>query len=190
LCERAQEQAAPEASGGLIERETEQPVTISANNIHYAAPTVPQGAKEAFSEVCAQALNDYVASARTGGQEHKEAQDNLLLLATRLLDCTNGSHRRKSKVNANIKRYEAGVIGPVKQLSAGRRGAAEQTLPTEFTNNSRKVMSQEQRELRKRERWQSLLWRLSRSSQTFTLLPMHLVWMCPTQCLHRSHARS
>jgi hypothetical protein len=60
-------------------------------------------------------------------QEHKQAQDNLFFPATRLLDTTNRSHRRRSKVYAHIKRCRAGVVGPVKQLTAGRRRAAEQS---------------------------------------------------------------
>jgi hypothetical protein len=51
-----------------------------------------------------------------------------LLLATRLLDNGNGSHRGKIEVQANIKRYKSGVLGPAMQLSAGRSRAAEQDI--------------------------------------------------------------
>jgi hypothetical protein len=112
----------------ISELELQRPETRSASNIHYPVQTVPQGAKEAFSEVCAKTLNEYVNSAWSGGQEHQQAQVNLLLLATCLLDKANGSHRRKGKMHANIKRYTGGEVCPVKQMSAGRRRSAEQNI--------------------------------------------------------------
>jgi hypothetical protein len=120
--------SAAQAPAAPVDQVVQQLDTQSFKHIHYAAQTVPQGVKEAFSEVCTQALNDYVASAAAGFQEHRTAHDNLLLMVTRLLDNTNGSHRRKHKVQANIKRYKDGVMGPVKQLSTGKRRAAEQDI--------------------------------------------------------------
>lgn len=57
----------------------------ASQHIHYAAQTVPKGCKAAFSEIAAKALNRCVATAETGGAEHESAQQDLLLLLSRLL---------------------------------------------------------------------------------------------------------
>jgi hypothetical protein len=70
--------------------------------------TVPKGAKKAFAEVAANCLRHYVATGLIGGADHKQARAELLLLPSRLLHNANGSRRRKSEVQSNIRRYQQG----------------------------------------------------------------------------------
>lgn len=80
-------EAFSEHEAAPAQQEPVQPDTQRFQYIHYTASTTQKGAKVTFSEVGAQALNNYVTTAVTGGQKpsyaFKKAQDGLLL-ATRL----------------------------------------------------------------------------------------------------------
>lgn len=97
-------------------------------NIHYAAPTVPQGSTEAFSEAAAIALEACVDTCGSPGQEHTVAQQNLMLLPSRLLGCNNGSRRRQHKVLGSIKRYLQGQIPEPRPVKAAKQRSAEQQI--------------------------------------------------------------
>ena len=97
-------------------------------NIHYAAPTVPQGCTEAFSEAAAMALEAIVDTCGSPGQEQATAQRNLLMLPSRLLGCSNGSRRRQHKVLGGIKRYLQGQILEPRPLKEAKKRSAEQQV--------------------------------------------------------------
>lgn len=97
-------------------------------HIHYAAPTIPSGARAAFSEVAAAALETYVATAGAGDTEHRTAQRNLMLLPAKVNSCTNGSRRRVHKVHSNIKRLNQGELQEPAPLKVAKKRAAEQKV--------------------------------------------------------------
>jgi hypothetical protein len=105
-----------------------QQTTSSSSNIHYAAQAVPQKAKEAFSQLAATALLKLVNTGGSVGADHTKAQEDVLLLSTRLLHNTNGSHRRGAKVQANIRRYRQGEQRDLQPVPAAKRRAAENQI--------------------------------------------------------------
>lgn len=94
---------------------------------HYAAATVPKAARTAFSEVATDVIMKAVTSSK-GGEEHVNAIQDLELLATRLLHNSNGSRRRKGKVQSNIKRYKKGDLNDPQPLSPAKKRAAELSI--------------------------------------------------------------
>ena len=102
----------------------EQSNPFHSAQTHYAAATVPKAARTAFSEVATDVIMKAVTSSK-GGEEHENAIQDLELLATRLLHNSNGSRRRKGKVQSNIKRYKKGDLNDSQPLSPAKKRAAE-----------------------------------------------------------------
>jgi hypothetical protein len=89
---------------------------------------VPTGARAAFSQVTADALNRWIAAAVAGGVDFQSSTRELFLLATRLLNNANGSRQIHRKVQANIKHYKQGVLDDPKTMPAARQRAVEQQV--------------------------------------------------------------
>lgn len=105
-----------------------QPDRQSTPQIHYSAQAVPKEVKKDWSQAGAALWRKVITAAATGGDEHERAKEEVQLFPSRILGNTNGSYRRKAKVQGNLKRYKEGTLPQPKPISPQKRKAAEQRV--------------------------------------------------------------